>query len=302
MTRICVAGGTGQVGREVVRQALDAGHSVAVLSRHPLGAGTAGSTTADSIAADTNTAGNVGGAEYFRADVTTGEGLAAALAGADVVIDCLEGRSGKARRNFADGGARLLAAAQEAGTARAVMLSIVNCDRSSHAFYRSKAAKEHVYELSGLETVVVRATQFHSLLAMMFGAGSKVRVIPVVRGAGFQPVSPADVGAVLLEAALEPAPDPGRGRAPEPETATAPTPESGRPRHRVLTIGGPEARDMADFAREWQRATGAKGRLVRLPLPGAMGRYLRAGLNLVPEARHGTETFRGWLANHADSL
>jgi hypothetical protein len=33
-----------------------------------------------------------------------------------------------------------------------------------------------------------------------------------------------------------------------------------------------------------------------------MGRYLRAGLNLVPEARHGTETFRGWLANHADSL
>lgn len=280
MTRICVAGGTGQVGREVVRQALDAGHSVAVLSRHPPAAGTAGSG---------------GGAEYFRADVATGEGLAAALAGADVVIDCLEGRSGKARKNFADGGARLLAAAQEAGTARAVMLSIVNCDRSSYAFYRSKAAKEHVYELSGLETVVVRATQFHSLLAVMFGAGSKVRVIPVVRGARFQPVSPSDVAAMLLEAALEPAPDSGRGPAPA-------TPESVRPRHRMLTIGGPEAKDMADFAREWQRATGAKGRLVRLPLPGAMGRYLRAGLNLVPEARHGTETFRRWLANRADSL
>ncbi|PVZ60913.1 SDR family oxidoreductase [Arthrobacter sp. H-02-3] len=274
MTRICVAGGTGQVGREVVRQALDAGHSVAVLSRRPPAAGTAG-----------------GGAEYFRADVTTGEGLAAALAGADVVIDCLEGRSGKARKNFADGGARLLAAAQEAGTARAVMLSIVNCDRSSYAFYRSKAAKEHVYELSGLETVVMRATQFHSLLAMMFGAGSRVRVIPVVRGARFQPVSPADVAAMLLESALEP----------EPEPAPA-TPEPARPRHHVLTIGGPEAKDMADFAREWQRATGAKGHLVRLPLPGAMGRYLRAGLNLVPDARHGTETFRGWLANHADSL
>jgi uncharacterized protein YbjT (DUF2867 family) len=300
MTRICVAGGTGQVGREVVSLALDAGHSVAVLSRHPPAAGTAGSTTADSIAAGTTTGGSLGGAEYFRADVTTGEGLAAALAGADVVIDCLEGRSGKARKNFADGGARLLAAAQEAGVVRAVMLSIVNCDRSSYAFYRSKAAKEHVYELSGLETAVVRATQFHSLLAMMFGAGSKFRVIPVVRRARFQPVSPADVAEVLLEAALEPGPDSGHGSAPEP--APAPTPGLARPRHHVLTIGGPEAKVMADFAREWQRATGAKGHLVRLPLPGAMGRYLRAGLNLVPEARHGTETFRGWLANHADSL
>ena len=57
---------------------------------------------------------------------------------------------------------------------------------------------------------MVRATQFHSLLAMMFGAGSKVRIIPVLRGARFQPVSPADAAAVLLETALEPAPVPRR--------------------------------------------------------------------------------------------
>jgi uncharacterized protein YbjT (DUF2867 family) len=270
MTRICVAGGTGQVGREVVRRAVEAGHSVAVLSRNPPSAGTPG---------------RMGGAEYFRADVTTGEGVGAAVAGADVVIDALEGRSGKALKNFADGGARLLAAAREAGTGRAVMLSIVNCDRSDAAFYRSKAAKERVYELSGLDTVVVRATQFHSLLAMFFGAGAKLRLIPVIRGARFQPVSPADVAAVLLETALD-----GGTRA------------SADPRHRVLTVGGPESGDMAGFAAEWQRATGARGRLVRLPLPGAMGRYLRSGLNLAPEARHGNETFRGWLENRADSL
>ena len=274
MTRICVAGGTGQVGREVVRQALDAGHSVAVLSRNPPSAGSAGSLE---------------GAEYFRADVTTGEGVAAAVAGADVVIDSLEGRSGKAREDFADGGARLLAAARDAGTARAVMLSIVNCDRSSSAFYRSKAAKEHVYELSGIQTVVLRATQFHSLLAMMFGAGSKIRIIPVVRGSRFQPVSPADVAAVLLETALETALEPAQ------------FPALGQ-RHRVLNFGGPESKDMADFAREWKRAAGVKGQVVRLPLPGAMGRYLREGLNLVPDARHGNETFRGWLENNADSL
>lgn len=100
------------------------------------------------------------------------------------MIDCLEGRAGKARKNFADGGARLLAAAQDAVMARAVLLSIVNCDRSTSSFYRSKAAQEHAYELSGLETVVVCATQIHSLLAMMFGAGAKLRIIPVDRDAG----------------------------------------------------------------------------------------------------------------------
>jgi uncharacterized protein YbjT (DUF2867 family) len=266
MTRICVAGGTGQVGREVVRQAFAGGHEVAVLSRNPPAAGAAG---------------HLDGAEYFRGDVTTGEGLAAALAGAGVVIDCLEGRSGKALKNFADGGARLLGAAQDAGVARAVMLSIINCDRSSYGFYRSKAAKEQVYERSGLETVVVRAAQFHSLLAGLFAAGSRLRIIPVVKGARFQPISPSEVASVLLATALEPVPG---------------------ARHRVRTIAGPEIAEMAELAREWKAATGSHGRLVQFPLPGAMAKYLREGLNLAPAERHGHETFRAWLAMNADSL
>lgn len=251
----------------MVRQALAAGHSVAAFSRNPPGPG----STA-----------RVDGAEYFPADVTTGEGLAAALAGADVVIDCLEGRAGRALKNHADGGARLLAASRDAGVARAVMLSIVNCDRSSLGYYASKAAKERVYGQSGLETVALRATQFHSLLAAVFAAGSRLRVVPVIRGARFQPIAPADAATALLEEALAPA---GTGHG-----------------HRTRTIGGPEIRGMEDFARQWKTVTGSRGSIVRLPLPGAMGRYLRAGLNLVQEDRHAGETFSGWLAKSADSL
>jgi uncharacterized protein YbjT (DUF2867 family) len=266
MTRICVAGGTGQVGREVVRQALAAGHAVAVVSRNP---------------PPSEAPGRLGAADYFRADVTTGEGLAAALAGADVVIDCLEGRSGTARRNFADGGARLLAAAQDAGVVKAVMMSIINCDQSNFGYYKSKAAKEHVYDRCGLETIAVRATQFHSLLASIFAAGSRLRIIPVFNGARFQPIAASDAAAAVLAAALE-----------------AP---SGL-RHRVLTVGGPEIAGMGELARDWKQASRSHGRLVRLPLPGAMGKYLRAGLNLAPGERHGTETFAGWLEKNADSL
>ncbi|MET4133879.1 NAD(P)H-binding protein [Pseudarthrobacter sp. PvP090] len=266
MARICVAGGTGQVGREVVRQAVSGGHEVAVLCRNPPPSG-------DSA--------RISGAEYFPADVTTGVGLAAALVGADVVVDCLEGRSGKSLKAFADGGARLLAAAEDSGVPRAVVLSIVNCDRSSFGYYASKAAKELVYERSGLETVALRAMQFHSLLATIFAAGSNLRVIPVVRGARFQPIAPADVAAALVEEAVEPA--------------------AGR-RHTVRTVGGPEIQEMGEFARQWKAATGSRARSLPLPLPGAMGKFLRAGLNLVPEERHAGATFSGWLAKNADSL
>jgi uncharacterized protein YbjT (DUF2867 family) len=135
MTRICVAGGTGQVGSEVVRQALALGHEVSVISR--TAPDTPGSATRRSASGDA-----YDGARYFRADVTTGEGLEDALAGAAVVIDCLEGRSGKALRTFADGGARLLRAARDAGADKAVLLSIINSDQAPRRFYSTTADKE----------------------------------------------------------------------------------------------------------------------------------------------------------------
>ncbi|RAM36114.1 SDR family oxidoreductase [Arthrobacter globiformis] len=266
MVRICVAGGTGEAGREVVRQALGLGHTVAVLTRNPPLAGTRE---------------YYDGASYFRADVTTGEGLPEALAGADVVVDCLEARTGKALRHYAAGGALLLGEAAAAGVARAVQLSIVNCDQSTLAYYRSKADKERVYARSPLDTRTVRATQFHSLLAGIFGAGSRLGLVPVIKGARFQTISPADVGSALLEAALGP-----------------PSGDS----HTVQTVGGPEVLGMGSLAGAWKRVTGARGLVTELPLPGSTGRFLREGKNLAPEQRYGHATFESWLANRQENL
>ncbi|MFK0001845.1 SDR family oxidoreductase [Paenarthrobacter sp. NPDC090522] len=266
MAVVCVAGGTGQVGREVVRRALGQGHTVNVLSRHVPPAGSAK---------------HHDGATYFAGDVTTGVGLAAAVAGADVVVDCLEGQFGKAKKYFADGGSRLLGAAHQAGVPKAVALSIINCDRSSYSFYVSKAAKERVYADSALETVVVRATQFHSLVEMVFAAGARVGLIPVFKGARFQTISPSDVARALLEEALA-------RRFPE--------------NHRMRTVGGPEVLSMQDMALSWKAVTRSHGRVVGFPLPGPMGRYLRAGLNLAPGEKHGSETFVSWLEKRRKTL
>ncbi|MFP3570839.1 hypothetical protein, partial [Paraburkholderia sp. SIMBA_030] len=79
---------------------------------------------------------------------------------------------------------------------------IVNCDRTTYPYYASKAKKEAVYAQASLETVVVRATQFHSLVAAIFQSGAKLRLIPVFRGAKFQSISPTDVARGLLESAF----------------------------------------------------------------------------------------------------
>lgn len=266
MTSVCVAGGTGQVGREVVRLAVSSGYAVSVVSRHVPPAGTAK---------------HHDGATYFAGDVTTGEGLAAALAGADVVIDCLEGQFGKAQKQFADGGARLLAAAHLACVRRAVALSIINCDLSTFSYYVSKAGKERAYAAAALETVVVRATQFHGLVAMIFTAGAKVRLIPSFKGVKFQSISPVDVAGALLDAALaDPAPE----------------------RHSLRTMGGPEVLTMRQMAELWKSATGARGKIIELPLPGSMGAFLRAGHNLTPDQTDGTETFVSWLEKRRETL
>ncbi len=266
MTSICVAGGTGQVGREVVRLALAAGHTVTAFSRHVPSSGSVKRHD---------------GATYFTADVTTGEGLAAALVGADVVIDCLEGQFGKAQKRFADGGARLLASAHLAGVRKAVALSIINCDLSTYSYYVSKADKERKYAASALETVVVRATQFHGLLAMVFATGAKVLLIPAFKATKFQSISPVDVARALLDAALE-----------------AP----GTERHRMRTVGGPEVLTMRQMAESWKTVTGRRGKIVELPLPGAMGSFLRAGNNLIPGRKDGAETFVSWLEKHDETL
>ncbi len=52
---------------------------------------------------------------------------------------------------------------------------------------------------------------------------------------------------------------------------------------------------MRDLAVTWPKITGAPGRVIEFPLPGAMGRYLRGELNLAADRRAGEQTFEAWL-------
>ncbi|AQA24591.1 NADH(P)-binding family protein [Rhodococcus sp. MTM3W5.2] len=217
-------------------------------------------------------------ADHVTADLLTGEGLAAALDGVDAVISAVNGQTRQTRPVFTDGARNLVRAAEAAGVRRAVLLSIVGVDRVRFSYYEALTEQEGIYSASGLDVRIVRSTQFHQLLRSIFATSARFGVIPAVRGARFQPIDPTDLARALADAALTESTADGR-----------------------IEVGGPEVLTMRELAESWKRATGSRALVLPVPIPGAPGRFLRAGLNLTPENRYGTVTFDEWLATEAPS-
>src|SRR5215475_6256379 len=94
----------------------------------------------------------------------TGQGLAEAMAGSQVVIDLANSPSFEAKavlEFFETSGRNVLAAEAAAGSVRHhVALSIVGTDRSDNGYFRAKLAQEKLIKSSGIAYTIVRSTQF----------------------------------------------------------------------------------------------------------------------------------------------
>ena len=73
------------------------------------------------------------------------------------------------------------------------------------------------------------------------------------------------------------------------------------PRGRLVDFGGPEVLALDEMAEAWMGASGVRNRLVRLLLPGAAAKALRAGKNTTPGGARGTIRWREWLGRRVDA-
>jgi len=241
---IAIVGGTGTLGRLVAAELGARGHKVRVLSRH---------------------------APDYRIDLATGDGLAPALAGCDVVVDASNSSSRKPGTILVDGSRRLLAAEQAAGVAHHVCVSIVGCDQVPMGYYRAKSDQERVVSQGAVPWSIVRSTQFHELVGTILTAAGRWRVLPMPRGV-LQPVACADAARAVADVA------------------------TGAPLTRCVTVGGPEVRELRDLARTWREVTGHRALLVPMAVPGTAGRALRSGALTAPRPDvRGTTDFADWL-------
>jgi uncharacterized protein YbjT (DUF2867 family) len=170
--KIVVIGGSGLIGTKLVNKLRQLGHEVVAASP------TSGVNT------------------------ITGEGLAEALAGAQVVVDVANSPSWEDKavlEFFETSGRNLIAAEAAAGVGHHIALSVVGTERLlASGYFRAKMAQETLIKASPVPYTIVRATQFFEFvggIAQSATDGQTVRLSPAL----VQPIVSDDVAAALVQ-------------------------------------------------------------------------------------------------------
>jgi uncharacterized protein YbjT (DUF2867 family) len=197
--KIVIAGGTGLVGSALLGKLRERGHQAVAASRST------------------------------GVDIMTGQGLAEALDGADIVIDTSNSRSDdtiEMQEFFRHAGRVLLEAARRAGVKHHLTLSMLGADRLSlSGFFLAKLTQENLVRTSGLPYTIVRSAPFFETIYGITtdaGDGQELQLPPIP----MQPVAAGDVASALADAALS------------------------SPANTILEVTGPETFPLTDLAVE----------------------------------------------------
>lgn len=243
--KIAVAGATGRVGRHVTEVLAERGHEVVAMSR------------------------------ATGVDIITGAGLDGALNGVEVIIDAATGPSPEqeaATEFFVAAAHNLQEAGVKAGARRAVVVSIINVDKSAAGYGLAKIAHEDAWRSGPIPARIVRAALFHEFVAQLleWGTQGDVAYVPEMRT---QIVAARTVAEVVADVAT-----------------LADSPE-------MVEIAGPRAEDLGQLATMLveRRETPVKVQVVRNPADPDADLQATGGLLPGPGAKLTGPTFEEWL-------
>jgi uncharacterized protein YbjT (DUF2867 family) len=195
--RVSVVGGSGFIGRYIVKRLAERGAVIAAVSRHA------------SEARFLQPMGDVGQIEPFDAGVDDEAGLAKAFAGASVVVSSIGILYERGRQRFqllhVEGPARLARLAAAAGAKHFVHISALAADmHSDSAYARSKALGEAEVKAAFPAATILRPSLVFGPEDDFFNRFAALArlspVLPLVGGGGtrFQPIYVGDVAAAVV--------------------------------------------------------------------------------------------------------
>ena len=238
---ILVTGATGFIGPAIVSALRERDEEVRCLVRDPTRA------PAERLRAQ--------GCEVVQGNMTDAASLRRAADGCEAVVHLVsirQGRPDQFRQVMSEGTRDLVAAAQEAGVRRFVLMSALGTNERTKdevPYYRAKWEMEQAVQSSGLEWVIFRPS-------FVFGRGGGIlptfarlaRLAPVtpVVGAGTQRIQPIwidDLAAIFAEAVRN------------PDAA-----------NRIFELGGPDALDWNEFWERLKRSQGIRRPSLNVPM------------------------------------
>lgn len=244
--KFVVIGGTGLIGSKVVARLQEQGHEVIVA------------------------------APATGINVLTGEGLEAAMVGADVVVDLSNSPAfddATAMDFFETAGRNLLGAESRAGVGHHVALSVVGTQKlAGSGYFRAKVRQEELIRGSGIPYTIIHSTQFFEFLPGIIKSsadGDAIRLPTAL----IQPIASDEVAESVTRAAL------------------------GEATNGIVEIAGPDREPLPEFAERFMQVVGDTRQVVADPSTPYFGAALQEG-TLVPEgaAWQGRIGFERWIA------
>src|ERR1043166_3901701 len=244
--KIVVIGGSGLIGSKVVLKLREQGHEAVPASRKT------------------------------GVNAVTGEGLAAVMKGAEVVVDASDSPSfeeAAVLNFFRTSTTNLLNAEKTAGVRHHVALSVVGTQRRTDSGYmRAKIAQEKLIEQSSIPYSIVHATQFFEFtkgIADSATDGDTVRLAPVL----VQPIASDDVAAEIAKVAV------------------------GAPLNGIVEIAGPDQFRLDQLVRRYLAARDDRRSVIADPNARYFGGKIEER-TLVPDenATIGEARFEDWLS------
>ena len=256
---VLVTGGSGTLGALVVDRLRDHGHAVRVVSRR-------GSGPRDDV-------------EYVSGDLDTGEGVADAVAGVDLIVHCAGAQKGDGEK-----ARQLVEAARREGVRHLVYISVAGADRvpvhskTDHAmfeYFAQKRVGELVIERSGIPFTTLRTTQFFTLVYPVAQSVAKLPIVPLPKRLHVQPVAAEEVADRLVALA------------------------EGEPAGYVPEFGGPRVYDSHELVRAYLRSVGRRRWIVSVSLPGKAAKAVLHDAIVSTGSERGTATWEEYLAARA---
>lgn len=253
---ITIIGGTGFVGRYVVRQLARAGYTIRVIARSP------------NAALPLKTAGDVGQIVLIPGNLAKPESLVGKIEDSYAIINLVgilfEGGNQKFTKLHAQGAERLAQMASAAGVKRFIQVSALGVDKAGKSSYaRSKLLGENAVRAAFPKATILRPSVIFGAEDNFFNQFARMALVspalPLVGGGKtrFQPVYVGDV-AEAIEACLI-----------NDDTAGM-----------VYELGGPRVYSFRDLMEELLEYIHKKRALISLPF--SLSSLMATGMELLP--------------------